>query len=562
MRHLADYLVPLLPQLKSPGTTIGVVLAVATIPAMMLLRGTFGYLNFYLLNWVAVRAIMDLRTKLFAHLQNLSLNFFHTSSTGDLISRISNDTATLHKIISNTFPALVRGPIAVLGLVILLLTQQPKLTLVSLVVIPICIVPIVIYGRKVRKSSQAIQDNFAELTNLMQEAFTGTRIVKAYNLEQTMLERFRASSRVFTSHFMRVVRSLEIPGVLIEFMGSIGIALVLLYVALVDRKTPGDFFQFVLSILALYQPIKELSRVPGQLEQARASSQRVFELLDTQSTVEEPRQPLLFRAEKTDIQFDGIDFAYGDRLALRDIHLTVRAGQLVALVGSSGAGKTTLTNLLLRFYDPQRGAVLINGTDIRQLATRDLRNHIALVTQEVILFNDTFRQNIALGRLGATDAEIEEAARHAHAHEFILEKPRGACRTRTLFISICTPSIRCSMAPAGWTGLMDKAHELKFPALAITDHGVLYGAIDFYPGGRGKRASSPSSAARFMSRRAAASKRKPAAADAMFIIISCCWRRTRPATRISSSSPPPRISKAIITSRASTRKFSPRTRKG
>jgi subfamily B ATP-binding cassette protein MsbA len=165
---------------------------------------------------------------------------------------------------------------------------------------------------------------------------------------------------------MRIIRSLEIPGVLIEFMGSIGIALVLLYVALVDQKSPGGFFQFVLSIIALYQPIKELSRLPGQLQQARASSQRVFELLDTQTTIEEPRQPLLFRADKTDIQFDGIDFAYGDKPALRNIHLTVRAGQLVALVGSSGSGKTTLANLLLRFYDPQRGAVRINGTDIRQ----------------------------------------------------------------------------------------------------------------------------------------------------------------------------------------------------
>jgi ABC-type multidrug transport system fused ATPase/permease subunit len=207
------------------------------------------YLNFYLLNWVAVRAIMDLRTKLFGHLQNLSLSFFHTSSTGDLISRISNDTATLHKIISNTFPVMVRSPIAVLGLVILLFTQQPKLTLVSLGVIPICVVPIVVYGRKVRKSSQAIQNNFAELTNLMQEAFTGARIVKAYNLEQVMLDRFRASSRVYTSLFMRIIRSLEIPGVLIEFMGSIGIALVLLYVALVDHKSPGGFFQFVLASL-------------------------------------------------------------------------------------------------------------------------------------------------------------------------------------------------------------------------------------------------------------------------------------------------------------------------
>jgi subfamily B ATP-binding cassette protein MsbA len=175
----------------------------------------------------------------------------------------------------------------------------------------------------------------------------------------------------------------------------------------------------------LYPPIKNLTRLSNQMQQARSANQRVFELMDMVSTIPDPPTPVPLQARQADIRFDNIDFDYGEKPVLRGINLTVKAGALVALVGSSGSGKTTLTNLLLRFYDPQRGAVRVGSTDIRQVAIDDLRRQIALVTQETILFNDTIRHNIAVGRSGATDAEIEAAARHAHAHEFIMEKPLG-----------------------------------------------------------------------------------------------------------------------------------------
>ncbi len=309
LRGFVEYVAGWLPRAESPRTTAGIVLAVAAIPLVVLLRGVFSYLNFYLLNWVAVRAVMDLRTTLFAHLQNLSLSFFHASRTGDLISRISNDTAALHKTISSSFPIMVRDPISVACLMGVLFSQQPQLTLVALVVIPLCVVPVVIYGRKVRKGTQAIQTNFAELTDQMQEAFTGHRIVKAYNLERTVIAKFQETTRKYIGHFMRVVRSMEIPGNLIEFMGAVGVALVLLYVRLVSKAqtTPGEFFQFILCVFAMYQPVKELSRLYGQLEQARAASQRVFELLDTRTTVVESASPKPLRADKAAIQFEGVD---------------------------------------------------------------------------------------------------------------------------------------------------------------------------------------------------------------------------------------------------------------
>ncbi len=409
------------------GKPMEVILVVLTIPTVMFLRGLVGYLNIYFLQWVAIRAVTDLRTRLFSHLLHLPLSFFHRTSTGEMMSRITNDTGALQGTISNSLSVIVKDPFTLVSLLAFLLWQNSKLTLMTLVIFPTCIIPIMVYSRKVRKSSAVIQEQFAEISKIIHESFTGNRIIKAYNLENTVIKQFAATSGRFISHYMRVVRSMEIPGPLIEFIGSLGVALFFIYMALWGgtKMTPGGLLQFVGSIFMMYRPIKSITRLYSQLTQARASSERVFELLDITTTIAEPVQPMPLRAAQADIVFENIEFNYGDKPVLHAIQLTVKAGQIVALVGSSGSGKTTLTNLLLRFYDPQNGAVKIGGVDIRRVATRDLRSQIAVVTQESILFNDTVRNNIALGRPGATEAEIIAAAKHAHAHEFILEKPQG-----------------------------------------------------------------------------------------------------------------------------------------
>jgi subfamily B ATP-binding cassette protein MsbA len=401
---------------------------IAAIPLVMFLRGLFGYLNVYLLQWVASRTIADLRTRLFAHLLDLSAGFYTQNSSGQLISRVMNDTLSLQNILSGATSVIVRDPITLISVMWFLFWQQPKLTLITMVFLPVCMIPIVIFSRKVRRSSGEMQTQSAELTQVMSEAFTGHRIVKAYNLEGIAAEKFHETARKSVGHYMRIIRSVELPGPMIEFFGSCGVALLLAYLIYYSpqsRPNPTDFLGLVFSIFAMYQPIKNLTRLQNQIVQARAASERAFALLDTQSSVPEPAQPRLLRAESADIQFDHINFAYGEKIALKDINLQIKSGQLVALVGASGSGKTTLSNLLLRFYDPQRGAVRIGGADIREFTTRELRNQIAVVTQENILFNDTIRNNIALGRPGATAEEIEAAAKHAFAHEFILEKPEG-----------------------------------------------------------------------------------------------------------------------------------------
>jgi subfamily B ATP-binding cassette protein MsbA len=408
----------------SPAATMKI-LAISLVPLVFILRGAFSYLNVYCLQWAAVRAITDLRVRLFAHLQNLSVGFFARSNTGDLMSRINSDTMALQNTITGTLAVIVKDPATVIFMVGVMFYVDAKLTLISMLAFPICLIPIIVFSRKVRKSAVVVQDSYAELSTVMHESFTGNRIIKAYNLEARAIQQFKEVSQRFVSHRMRIIRSEEIPGPLNEFLAAIGVALLIGYFAFQPNPNVAKVIQFGMAIFVVYRPIKNITRLHNQLEQARAASRQVFELLELQNSVGEPVQPKILKAAGMDIQFDHIHFSYGEKVALDDIQLQIKPGQLVALVGASGSGKTTLANLLLRFYDPERGAIRIGGTDIRDVTTRDLRNQIAVVTQETILFNDTIQRNIELGRPGATNDEVIAAARHAYAYEFIMEKPNG-----------------------------------------------------------------------------------------------------------------------------------------
>jgi subfamily B ATP-binding cassette protein MsbA len=404
------------------GSNAGIFFVVSLIPLAVLLRGVCNYLNSYMMGWVAARAISDLRARLFEHLLNLPLSFLSRNSTGELMSRIG-DVGLLQNMIGASLVTIIRDPVKVLSLAWVVFVIDPVLTLEAMVTLPLCGIPIVIYNKKVRKSAAAIQNEQARLSRTIHESFTGIRIIKGYNLERVVVERFKETQRKFISHFMRVVRSTESPGPIIETIGAIGIAILLFHVAGSDRGL--QFGTFVIALVMMYQPIKAVVRVQSDLQRARAATERVFELLATKSNLVDPPQPKPLKAAGSDIHFNNVSFSYGDKLVLRNIELRVEPGQMLALVGRSGSGKTTLTNLLLRFYDPTDGAVRIGGVDLRQAAMNDLRAQMAVVTQEVILFDDTIRNNIAVGRPGATDAEIEDAARHAFANEFIMEKPSG-----------------------------------------------------------------------------------------------------------------------------------------
>ncbi|MBW8863753.1 MAG: ABC transporter ATP-binding protein [Verrucomicrobia bacterium] len=434
---LSHRLAAIVPNIQAPAADdhMAWLLIVGIIPAIMIVRNLMSYLGIYLTTWSAMHAVTDIRTKLFGHLQNLSLGFFNRTSTGDLIARITSDTQALYTIISASIAALVTAPLTIIAIVGYQLTVQPTLTLVSVVVFPVCLVPIIIFGRKVRKSARAVQGHNAELTTLMHESFTGNRVIKAYNLENTVTEQFKATTKKSVGQMMRVVRANEIPGQFTEFFSALGIALVFLYIIHLPKdQQPGadDVMPFILGIVMIYPAVKQITRLHNQIHQAKAASERVFQLLATENSVPEPTAPKMLHADGADIVIENLDFNYGlnkdgtpGKTILHNINLTIKAGQLVALVGESGSGKTTLANLLLRFYDPTRGSIKIGGVDLRDVSTRDLRSQTAVVAQENILFNDTVRRNIELGRLGATKEEIEAAAKFAKATNFILEKEAG-----------------------------------------------------------------------------------------------------------------------------------------
>ena len=405
------------PGRPSPGRKV---LVISLIPAAMLLRGLLGYLNVYMLSWVSIRAANDLRVRLFSHLVDLPMQFFSRTSTGDLMQRFEGGMA-VNNTINGSFSIIVREPISILVLLITLFAWQPLLSLATLVVFPVCLIPVIVYGRKLRRSHSGIHGKFASLANVLHETFTGMRVVKGYNLESHMVGQFAGATKAVTSFFMRSVRASELPGPLIEFIGAVGVALILAYYGFVSgpQATASDMLAFFMAVFGLYAPFKNLSRLQSQLTLARSGVEPVYQLLALKNGLPEPAQPKPLKAQSTPIRFENVCFSYGEKRVLHNINLTIQPGQLVAVIGRTGSGKTSLANLLLRFYDPQEGAILIGDTDIREVSSRDLRANIAVVTQETLLFNDTIRNNIALGRPGATDAEIVQAAKHAYAHDFI-----------------------------------------------------------------------------------------------------------------------------------------------
>lgn len=402
--------------------------AIALIPASMFLRNMLGYLNTYFLAWTGIRAANDLRVRVFKHLMEMPLEFYNSTSTGDLMTRVES-AISVNYTIQNAFSVIIREPISILVLIGVLIGMQPLLSLFTLMVFPLALIPLVIFGRKYRRSDHGGFAQSSTLSKVMHESFTGVRVIKGYNLESRVVGEFRRAANGVTSFFMRTIRAGELPGPLIEFIGSIGVAMVFVYFAFGSSghapAKASDMLSFFIAVFGLYSPMKNVSRLRHQLASCRDNVAPLYALLERKTTIPEPADPQVLKAHGVPIRFENVSFSYGQKPVLKDINLTIQPGQLVALVGRTGSGKTSIANLLLRFYDPQAGTISVGGTDIRSVRSQDLRANVAVVTQETILFNDTIRHNIELGRPGATNAEIEEAAKHAYAHEFIMEKPRN-----------------------------------------------------------------------------------------------------------------------------------------
>ena len=395
------------------------------IPAVMILRGVMAYLNTYYLSWVSLRVLSDLRSELFSHLMSQSLEFFNRSKSGLLSSRVLNDTRQAQSALTSISSDIIKDPIAVIVGVGALVYIDWKFSLTTLVLFPICIIPVVFFGRKVREASRAEENESAEMSVILQESFAGVRVVKSFAREDYQSGNFRRVSEVQVNSSMRVKRSQEIVQPLIESVSAIGIVLAIIYVYFYGINLVR-FIALCGGIFLLYKPVKTLSRIPMLMQKCMVSAENIFNLMEEKSPIADAPDAVVLKRCDGRIEFDRVSFSYGsNKSAVADIHLDIQAGKKYALVGASGAGKSTLLSLILRFYDPQSGAIRLDGHDLRGIKQASLREQIGVVNQDTFLFHDSIYENIRYGRLDATEAEIFDAARSAYAHDFILAQPKG-----------------------------------------------------------------------------------------------------------------------------------------
>jgi subfamily B ATP-binding cassette protein MsbA len=396
---------------------------------LFLFKGIFEYGQAYLMNYVGLRIVADIREKLYNHLQTLSLSFFTKTPTGILISRITNDVNLIQGSVSNSITGLVKDAFTVVGLIGVVIYRDWKLALIALFIFSLVIIPIKEFGKRLRKFSRKSQQRMGSITTFLHETIAGNRIVKAFNMEDYEKRRFaQENNRFFKIVFKRVkIRALSHP--LMELLGGIAVAIIIWvggYRVIQGELTPGAFFSFMTALFMLYAPIRDLNKVNLEVQEGMAAAIRVFELLDITPEIKEEEGATPLPPVSKRVDFQEITFKYAEETVLKDISLHVNVGEVIALVGMSGAGKTSLVNLLPRFYDVEKGRILIDGHDIRKVTFKSLRDQIALVTQQTILFNDTIRNNIAYGNIhGCSDQEIIEAAKAAHAHDFIMKLPEG-----------------------------------------------------------------------------------------------------------------------------------------
>jgi subfamily B ATP-binding cassette protein MsbA len=403
----------------------GYIAILLLIPVAMIARGIFAYLNSYCLSWVSYRVLRDLRSQLFAHIASQSLDFFNKAKTGKLISRVLNDTRMAQNALVSIAGDIVKDPVAVITGIIVLVHMDWKFSLTTLVLFPICILPVAIFGKKVRQAGKAEENEAGTMAVILQETFSGIRVIKSFAREDYQTEQFDKSSEVQCRNSMRVRKSIDIVQPLIESVSAVGVVLALVYVSWFHIS----FMQFAAlcaGIFLLYNPVKSVSKIPMLMQKCLASTSNIFEIMSKQPTIQDAPDAVAITSARGEIEFDHVTFGYGpDRKALEDVSLKIEHGKQYALVGSSGAGKTTMLALLLRFYDPQSGVIRLDGRDIRTITQQSLREQVGIVTQESFLFHDTIYENIRYGRLDATKAEIEAAAKLAYAHDFILAQPHG-----------------------------------------------------------------------------------------------------------------------------------------
>jgi subfamily B ATP-binding cassette protein MsbA len=411
---------------KNPAMLVPVGVAVL---AAFALKGFANYGQSVLMSYVGGRILADIQNKLYEHVIRLDIGFFHNTNTGKLITRFTSDITAMRAAVSVSLTGFGKDFLTAIVLIGVMFYQDWQLAIIAFTVFPAAILPIARLGKRMRKVSANTQQQIGEFATLLEQTFQGVRHVKAYGMEPYECSRMeKLVETVFDLSFKaQKVSARSSP--IMETLGGAAITTIIIYGGsrVIDGASdPGSFFSFITALLLAYEPVKRLANININLQAGLAASQRVFTVLDIEPEIRDADDAKTLQVKGGAIQFKDVSFSYNNETtALRNISLDIEAGQTIALVGPSGAGKSTILNLIPRFYDINAGAITIDGQGIRDVTLESLRSATALVSQEITLFDDTVRSNIAYGRFGASDAEIEEAARHAAAHDFILQLENG-----------------------------------------------------------------------------------------------------------------------------------------
>lgn len=415
---------------KVNNTPAGVLLNYMAIGVivMFLFKGIFGFLQSYLMSDIGQRVIRDIRGKLYTKLQSLSLEYFTHKRGGELISRITNDVKLVENAVSYGSTDLIYETLQVVIFTVLTFFIYFKMALISFLLLPLISLPIIKVGKALRRLSRKSQEKMADINSILYETIIGTRIVKAFNMEDYEVKRFSRVNQDYYKISMKSIINLLILSPSTEFLGCLAGVCVFFWggkEVIAGKLSFGVFGLFLGSLLSLIRPFKKLSQVHSLNQQAVAASERIYEILDTNPTVVEKAGAYELDGFSSNIVFQDVWFSYAQQQIIKGVNLEVKKGSLLAIVGPSGTGKTTLVDLIPRFYDPRKGRILIDGIDIKEVSLKSLRRQIGIVTQETILFNDTIKANIAYGDLNASESQIEKAAIQAHAHDFIRHFPLG-----------------------------------------------------------------------------------------------------------------------------------------
>lgn len=401
---------------------------VSVILIFAVLRGAFGFLERYLIASVGLKIVRDIRNDICQHLLSLSPSFFSKNNSGTLVSRMTNDTLQVKAALTDAAGSVLRDSIRVIALLVAALYLDPVLGGIALIGFPLALFPVMKFGKKVRKLSRMGQDNFGDLTSLLQEIILGSKVIQSFTNEQQEQKRFEKENQNLTDVFRKAEKYGALSGPSNEVLASLAIAGIILYggfSVISGVRTQGDFIAFITSLFLLYDPLKKIGRVNTIIQTGLAASERIFEVIDTKSEITEVKNPIILQTKAPSIEYRDVAFTYNKGFALKNINLKIKAGETIALVGMSGGGKSSLVNLLPRFYDPTIGEVFIDNVNIKNYSLESLRESIAIVSQHTFLFNESIFHNIAYGKKNATLEEVEAAAKAAFADEFISKLAHG-----------------------------------------------------------------------------------------------------------------------------------------